>query len=81
MIAKVRIPDNPLHTEIEVDGYRIEHAVRALSIDASANSLPVIRLELAILSDISVEGVVHVFLNEEIEKALVVLGWTPPAEG
>jgi len=80
MIAKVRIPDNPLHAEIEIDGHRIEHAVRALTIDASANSLPVIRLELAVLSDISVEGVVHVFLNEEIEKALVVLGWTPPPE-
>lgn len=80
MIAKISTSENPHHTQIEVDGYRIEGAVRAFTVNAEAGSVPQIQLELAVLSDLSITGEVNVYLTDEVRKALVVLGWTPPPE-
>lgn len=81
MRARVKLTENPVETEIEVGGRRIEGAVRALTIRASAQSFTEIGLELATFEDVDAEGDVHVLMTETTRQALIALGWTPPAQG
>jgi hypothetical protein len=81
MRARVKLTTHPADAEIEVGGQRIEGAVRALAIDASAGGMPLISLELAVPADIDVEGHARVSMPSPVRQALIALGWTPPPEG
>lgn len=63
--------------EVEVDGHRIEDAVAGLRLDAEANCLPRLHLDLH-LFDVDVEGAVSILVPERTRRALIALGWTPP---
>lgn len=76
---RIHIPAGPNQdTEIEVDGHRIENAVKALRYVANAGGLHDLQLDL-VRQDVTVDGVATVRLTDDVEKALIALGWTPPA--
>lgn len=80
MRARVKLTESPSGAEIEVGGHRIENGIRALTIEAFAGSIPQIRLELGAAELIDIEGDVRLVMTGAVEKALIALGWTPPAE-
>ena len=65
---------------LEIDGVDLSHAVQhaELSFDANGDRIPRLILDLAVLEvDADAEAVGYE-LTLETEKALAVLGWTPP---
>lgn len=80
MRVRVKLADSPSGAEIEVGGHRIENGIQALTIQARAGEIPQIRLELSAAELIDAEGDVKLVMSSAAEKALIALGWTPPAE-
>lgn len=67
------------HGTIEIDGTDISRAVHSLTLEASVDELPRLRLELLLL-DVSTTAETQIHVPDETAAALVALGWTPPGE-
>ncbi|MFE1349334.1 hypothetical protein [Streptomyces sp. NPDC058757] len=77
MIRTARIELNGFgQGSIEVDGVPIG-GVRSLSLDATVDDRPVLRLELAV-HDISTVAETLIHIPDDTAATLVALGWTPP---
>ncbi|WP_119728354.1 hypothetical protein [Thermomonospora amylolytica] len=64
---------------VEIDGHDIAPVTRALHLAAAVGEIPTLYLDLAI-DLVEVDGEVTVTIPEGTRRALVALGWTPPAD-
>ncbi|MFB7278061.1 hypothetical protein ACFCZV_13215 [Streptomyces hydrogenans] len=77
MIRNARIDLNAIGMgSIEVDGVPLK-GIRSLSLDATVDERPVLRLELAV-HDISTVAETLIHIPGDTAATLVALGWTPP---
>jgi len=68
---------------LAIDGHDLSRAVTGLALTMGlAGTMPVLELDLQLI-DVSTLGSVEaeVILGAGVHEALVVLGWTPPADG
>jgi hypothetical protein len=78
--VRIKLRNGPTYaaTEVELDGQRIESAIRGLTLSAHVGYLPTLEVDFAVASDVDVEGEVRWYIPPSTHDALVALGWTPP---
>ncbi len=77
--AHVVLPAIPgVGTKVEVGGFDLTNAVRAVRIDSAVGQVTELYLDLVILESTTFDGEVVVQLPDATHEALVKLGWTPP---
>jgi hypothetical protein len=75
---QVRIAGDRGRVSVALDGTELRTVTRAvLTLDAEA--VPVLKLSLASLTDIETDLPAHVVLDKPTTRALIAMGWTPPA--
>ncbi len=63
-----------------VDGCDLSRSVQGLTLRAGINQFPELELDLVVpTATVTGETEVRVFMTDETKKALVALGWSPPA--
>jgi hypothetical protein len=71
--------EKPWEASIMLDGVNVADSVRGVNIALSADSLPKVELDLAII-DVSLDlGHPQIFIPAATRHLLIELGWTPPA--
>lgn len=64
--------------EIELDGQRVEHGVRGLTVRGRVGQVPEVTLDLLLIDGTFIDGEAHVTIPEATRQVLITLGWTPP---
>lgn len=66
-------------TAITVDGHELQSVTRAHLI-LDAETLPVLKLSLLVLKDMTTDLPCRVLLDKPTTQALTAMGWTPPPD-
>lgn len=62
---------------VDVDGMDLASVAHAVQVTGEAGEPPRLVLDFP-LHEIEVEGVMRVAVTEQVAKALIALGWSPP---
>lgn len=80
MGKKLTFTQNGRQQKVHLDGEEISSAIKAISIEAEACQVPVVRLDLAVFEIETDTDEVKIHITDSTVDLLKRLGWTPPAE-